>query len=77
MNPHFTFKLGNRCLYEEELGLVERVRANLIASAQKHGIALKMEALPVVKWVQGPNGVLEPRVGSLDSDPVDLPLASD
>ena len=77
MRPPFNFRLGNRCLLEEELGLVERVNASLLASAVKHGIPVKVESLPIVKWVKSHNGTLEPRVGSLDSDPVDLPLAMD
>lgn len=76
MKTYFTFKIGNRGLLEQELGLADRVNANLRASAQKHGVELNPGSSVRVKLVKMRNGKIIRRVSAEDKDPVEVPLAT-
>jgi hypothetical protein len=74
MKAKFSFKIGNRGLLEEELGLAARVNASLRASAERHGMDLKPGVFVTVKRVQTGNGKMVRRVSAENKDPVEVPL---
>jgi hypothetical protein len=75
MKTNFTFKIGNRGLLQEEMGLVELVNESLRASAQKHGMVLKPGIL-AVKYEREHNGKMVRRVSAEGKEPVEVPLAA-
>ena len=75
MKANFKFNIGNRGLLQEELGLIDRVNASLLRSAQKHGVELKPGVL-VVKVEKRRNGKLVRRVSVEGKEPVEVPLAA-
>lgn len=76
MKANFRFKIGNRALLQQEVGLVDRVNEQLAASARKHGYELKPEAVLTVKRVSTGTGKFVLRVSAADKDPVEVPLAA-
>lgn len=75
MKANFQFKIGNRGLLQEELGLAERVNASLRASATKHRVELKPGSFVTVKIVQRGSKTVR-RVSAEGKDPVEVPLAA-
>lgn len=75
MKANFKFNIGNRGLLKEEVGLAERLNANLRASAEKHGVALKPGAFVTVK-MEMHNGKMVRQASARDKDPIEVPLAA-
>jgi hypothetical protein len=76
MKANFRFKIGNRGLLQQEVGLVARVNEQLAESARKHGYELKPEAVVTVKRVRTGNGKVVLRVSAANKEPVEVPLAA-
>lgn len=75
MTKSFTFELGNAPLSEHEEVLVEQVNEAFVASARKHNVRLKPDALLSVKSFPL-KGKLVRRAVRGDHEPVDVPLAT-
>jgi len=75
MKKHFSFNLGNRGLFPEEVQRIEAHNLILQSSAAKLGRCLTERALIVVKEVViGEHRIY--RAASKGQEPKDLPLAS-
>jgi hypothetical protein len=75
MKTNFSFKIGNRGLLQQEMGLADLVNESLRASALRHGMVLKPNVL-VEKVEQVHNGKVVRRVSVQGKDPVEVPLAA-